>query len=99
VSQDEFDLGVDLTPVHHRRLEGERGKAQAKEPDPNKATWRRVHTTEKCQRCIDEIRNGGKPRAPWPASYVRTEGDQRLALCYQHSAPLRAAEGLRPQRN
>ena len=100
--QPEFDLDLPLTRSEHRR-EGEGGTRERKEPDPDRIVWRRVHTTEKCHTCIEAVRDalaaGESARAAWPASYVRTERDRREALCFEHAAPRRQAEGLRKQRS
>lgn len=96
-----LDLGPLTAPEHHRG-EGEQAKAHAQEDDGS-TKWRRCHTLERCHECIAEQRAhfdgaDGSPHVAWPASYIRTEGSERIALCYEHAAPRRAAEGLRPQR-
>lgn len=101
--QPELDLDLPLTRSEHRR-EGEGGTREAKAPDPDAVTWRRVHTTERCHTCIALQKPhldsaDGSPHVAWPASYIRTERDRREALCFEHAAPRRQEEGLRQQRS
>lgn len=102
---DQPELELHLNAVTHRewRGEGEHAKAQAK-PDDGSVTWKRVRTLERCHVCIEQQAShfdgaDGSPHVAWPASYVRTEAGERIALCYEHAAPRRAAEGLQPQRS
>lgn len=102
--QPELPLDLRSNRVGHHRGEGERStEKRPEDPLGGKVVWRRVHTKEKCTRCIEEqavqIAGEGHPYAAWPASYVRIGGGRREALCFTHAAPLRHAEGLPPQRS
>ena len=103
MTQPELPLNLPFT-ASERRREGERGSRERKEVDPDAVLWRRVHTSEKCHACIAEqterFLNSGSARAAWPASYIRlVVGSSREALCFEHAAPRRQAEGLHPQRS
>lgn len=105
MTQPEFDLGLTPSEPRQHRREGEPGGGrERKAPDPEAVAWRRVHTMERCHVCIDlqhQHLDGadGSPHVAWPASYIRTEGTSREALCFEHAAPRRAGEGLSPQRS
>lgn len=103
MTQPELDLGLTPSERHHRG-EGETGGTRERKPvDPNAVVWRRVHTKEQCTSCISEVAAAlageGGAHVPWSASYVRTEGTTREALCFTHAAPRRHREGLQPQRS
>ena len=103
MTQPELPLNLPFT-ASERRREGERGTRERKEIDPDAVLWRRVHTAERCHVCIAEQKShldglDGSAHVAWPASYIRTEGNDRIALCFEHAAPRRHSEGLDPQRS
>lgn len=100
MTQEPLDLGP-FTKGTRRWPQGK--KKPEPKPDDGSVKWTRVHTLERCHECISEQHRlldepEESPHVAWPASYVRTEKGQRVALCYLHAAPRREAEGLRPQR-
>lgn len=102
--QPELDLGLPANQIGRVWVgEGEHARTATKAPDPEGVTWRRTHTLERCHICIAEQHArldgaDGSPHVAWPASYIRTEGADRQALCFQHAAPMRHTEGLPPQK-